>query len=648
MDKPENRAGGQVSPSAGNFGDEPTPSLRPPKRDTSRDTLLDAPPVPERIPELPSLPGAAFPEEPTPDLRSPRDPSTPPMARGGQVDPRRGRTLIQYTPPGALSPAAARVPSDHTPPPEPGPAPMIQGKPFGRYLLTGLLAQGGMARVHHALLRDESGFEKPLAIKCMRRELSQDPEFVRRFVDEARIASTLGHSNIVQVFDFGQAQGRYFLAMELVQGPDLGSLLDRLAKAGRSMPVPAVLQVAAGALRGLGAAHRRVDAAGNAAAVVHRDMSPQNILISLTGEVKVADFGIAKAASNLVQTRAGIVMGKFFYMSPEQAMGLPVDPRSDIFSMGAVLYEMLSGRPLWSGGSPEELVRQVISAPMPDLSHLGGPDAPELGHILKRVLSREHDERPEDGNTLARELERLLHRLSPGYSRDDLADLVRQVEGVPNLARTLPVVAAPAFREGEEESPSLDELRQRWPEHTPLDSDVAPDQEVDGASGVEVAREETLVHPLEDSSGSSPTPLAEAPEKIRPRWHGQALALTLALLLGVGAGVGLASSGRGPEKRRLAPGATVSHGPWSLSLKAASLVPNTATPRFQVELWLGHPEGLKPESGRMFSLRGKPALFWTTAEVQGETILRLVFGGKPSPVLFAPPGEAPAQLDLAF
>ena len=650
MEKPKNRAGGATPAPARDFSQEPTPSLRPPRRETAQEVLQEEPTEQDQLPDLPSLPEAAFPDEPTPDLRRPRGPQMPHLARGGQLHPRRGRTLIQYTPPNRPEPALARPSSVLTPPPGQLPEPGIQGKRFGRYLLTGMLAQGGMAQVHHALLRDESGFEKPLAIKCMRRELSQDPEFVRRFADEARIASTLGHSNIVQVFDFGQVEGQYFLAMELIQGPDLGALLDRLAKAGRSMPVPAVLHVAAGALRGLGAAHGRVDAAGNAAPVVHRDMSPQNILISLTGEVKVADFGIAKAASNLVQTRAGIVMGKFFYMAPEQAMGLPVDPRSDIFSMGAVLYEMLSGRPLWGGTSPDELVRQVISAPMPGLSHLGGPDAPELGRILKRVLSREPLERPEDGNTLARELERLLHRLSPGYSRDDLADLVRQVEGAPDPARADPVGAAPVHRENEEESPSLDELRQRWPEQTPLDPSAAPDPAAGAASGVVVAREETQVLPLEDSAGSSSEPLPRTPTAMRPRWHGQALALSLALMLGVGVGlgVGLAAARPGLEKRRLAPGATVRHGPWSLSLKGARPVANAAAPRFLVELWLDHPQGLEPTAGRLFSLRGEPALFWTTAEVQGETILRLVFAGKPSPVVFAPPGETPAQLDLAF
>jgi eukaryotic-like serine/threonine-protein kinase len=639
-----------ASPAFGS--DAPTPSMRPPTDAFSEDATPNL-----RLPSSDSD-AAEFPDDPTPDLKYPRDPSTPHQAKGGGLHPRRGRTLIQYTPPPPLGQGSTpdKSSSALTPPPGTAPTlePQIQGQRFGRYVLTGLLAEGGMATVHHALLRDDSGFEKPLAIKCMRRELSQDPEFVRRFVDEARIASTLGHSNIVQVFDFGMADSRYFLAMELVQGPDLGSLLDRLAKARRSMPVPAVLQVAIGALRGLGAAHRRVDAQGNAAPVVHRDISPQNILISLAGEVKVADFGIAKAASNLVQTRAGVVMGKFFYMSPEQAMGLPVDPRSDIFAIGAVLYEMLAGRPLWHGKSPEELVRQVLNAPLPGLSQLGGPDAPELGKILERVLSREPAHRPVDGNTLARELESLLHRLRPGYSRDDLADLVAEVEGTQAPGSPAPAVASarPGVWNAEDDgSPSLDDLLERWPEQPP--EEQAPPVAHSGARGVELARDPTLVHPLEDSGESLiPSPAVSKTTPVAPRrgWTSVVLVLSLALILGVGVGAGLGLAGAPPAVKalKLGPGLTVRHGAWSLSIKGAGAVPNATEPRFMVQLWLGKTRDLPPTAGRLFTLRGEPALFWTSAKVQDDTIMRLVFAGRPGPLIFAPPGEPAARLDLAY
>ena len=612
------------------------------------------------LPDLPLAPEVAFPDvagassrslaeqgedagSSTPDLRPSRDLRSPHMVRGrrpGGAHPRRGRTLVQYTPPapGVARPATSPSPGPDTEQEEERGEIQEQGERFGRYLLTGLLAEGGMARVHHALLLEESGFEKPLAIKCMRSGLSDDPEFVRRFADEARIASTLGHSNIVQVFDFGQVQGQYYLAMELVQGPDLGSLLDRLAEAGRTLPLSATLFVAAGVLRGLGAAHRRLDARGNPAPVVHRDMSPQNILISLSGEVKVADFGIAKAASNLVQTRAGVVMGKFFYMSPEQASGQEVDARSDIWSMGAVLYEMLAGRPLWRGSSPEELVRQVLRAPLPDLRQLGGADAPELGRILERVLCRAPYERPEDGNALARELERLLHRLSPGYSRDDLADLVRRVEGAPDPSGTPPGRSSPGlFHDAGDESPSLDELRQRWPEQ----ASTAAQEPSEGARGVEVVRGDTDVHPIEDTVEALDEP---TPGPVRVTRRGWLLPLLLGLALLLGAGAGYALSGPGLAERRLEPGATARHGAWSISLREAGPVAGASSPRFSVKLWLGHPRGVTSSDGRLFLRQGSAPLFWTMATVQGETTLRMVFAGEPGEVVFTPEGEEPLRL----
>ena len=396
--------------------------------------------------------------------------------------------------------------------------------------------------------------------------------------------------------------------------------------------------MAAGALRGLGAAHRRVDARGNPATVVHRDMSPQNILISLSGEVKVADFGIAKAASNLVQTRAGVVMGKFFYMSPEQASGQEVDARSDIWSMGAVLFEMLAARPLWQGNSPDELVRQVVSAPLPNLRQLGGPDAPELGRILERVLCRDPEGRPEDGKALARELERLLHRLSPGYSRDDLADLVRRVEGATDPSGTAPEVSAPGlFRDAGDESPSLDELRERWPEQQSPAPDTAPGD----ASGVEVVRGDTDVHPIADTEPELAAPATVSqPDRPRP-WL---LPLVLAAAIMLGAVTGYALSGPGLAQLRLSPGTAARHGAWSLSLREAGPVEGAPSPRFMVEIWLGHPRGVTASAGRLFSRQGKAALFWIVATVQGETRLKMVFAGEQGEVLFSPDGEEPTRL----
>ncbi len=614
---------------AGSFGDEPTPSLRPPHRAPA---------------------GPVFPADPTPGL-GPKGPArkTPHMVEdGSEADrprpPRRG-TLIQYTPPAPPDPSPVRA-SVLTPLPGEAHGLKIQGPRFGRYVLTGLLAEGGMARVYHALLRDESGFEKPLAIKCMHQQLSQDPTFVSRFVDEARIASTLSHSNIVQVFDFGKGEkGRYFLAMELVQGPDLGTLLDRLEKAGRPMPIPAALYVGAGALRGLGAAHLRIGAEGAPAPVVHRDMSPQNILLSLTGEVKVADFGIAKAASNLVQTRAGTVMGKFFYMSPEQCLGQSVDPRSDIFSTGCVLFEMLTGRALWSGASPDEVMQQVIQAPIPNVLQVNPSVPAELGQILARSLNRDPAVRFADGNAMARALERLLHRLAPGYSRDDLSDLVGEMhEGPGGEGKASPNPALWAMQG--DESPSLDELRRQGAGQEQPPSPTNPADEA-GASGVEIARPETEIHPLEDSAELSPRlPAADAPAAGPAPRRPLALILAAALLLGAVSGSAAAWPNSGEAKVRLSSGKPVTWGPWELTLKSAEARMAAGGPRLLLELWARHRQGKQASAGRLFQRQGKPALFWITATVQKETILRLVFAGGKGPVRFAPPDAEPIVFHL--
>ena len=292
-----------------------------------------------------------------------------------------------------------------------------------------------MAVVYRAVLRESAaGFEKHLALKRMLKELSEDPEFITRFTDEARIVSTLNHENIAQVFDFGQVDGEYFLAMELIDGVDLGTLLRACAHRGQKVPVPVAVQIAASVARGLGAAHARMDAHGRNAPVVHRDVSPQNVLVSRTGSVKIVDFGIAQAADKAIRTRPGILMGKFRYMAPEQTAGDNVDVRADIFATGAVLFELLTTRPLFQGDSPAGLLRSVVSQPIEAVS-AQNPDVPaELDRIAARCLARPRDERYPDGSALARDLEALLHRMAPDHSCDDLAAFIEALVPRPKPA----------------------------------------------------------------------------------------------------------------------------------------------------------------------------------------------------------------------
>jgi eukaryotic-like serine/threonine-protein kinase len=303
----------------------------------------------------------------------------------------------------------------------------LRSTPFGRYLLLEELAQGGMARVYRAVLREASGFEKTVALKRILRELGEDPEFVTRFTDEARIASTLNHSNIVQVFDFGQVDGEYYLAMELVDGPDLGTLIGACRQQEQPIPIPTALFIAAEMARGLGAAHARRDERGQRTPVVHRDVSPQNLLLSRSGEAKLVDFGIAKAAEQAIRTRTGLIMGKCHYMAPEQATGKTVDSRADIFSAGCVLFQLLTGSPPFSGRQPKEVLSQVISAPIAAPSDDNPDVPPELDEIVGRCLDRDVDARYPDGASLARDLETLLHRITPDFSRDDLAQFIATI-----------------------------------------------------------------------------------------------------------------------------------------------------------------------------------------------------------------------------
>jgi serine/threonine protein kinase len=319
----------------------------------------------------------------------------------------------------------------------------VSAKTFGRYLLVELLAQGGMGQVFRAILRGGPGFEKQVALKRILKELCNDSEFVTRFGDEARIASTLSHGNIVQVFDFGEIDGEYYLTMEYIDGPDLGTLLEAAARQGERLPIPVALAVAADICRGLGAAHLRKDQSGRPQPVVHRDISPPNVLISRGGEVKVTDFGIAKAADKAMRTQTGMIMGKCRYMSPEQASGEKVDASTDTFAAGILLFEMLIGRPLFDGDTVEEVLHHVLLSPIPRLLDMR-PDAPaELDTILARALDRTIDARYADGTQMARDLERLLHTSAPDYSRDDLVALIeRLLPREPNSAqqKTRPVV----------------------------------------------------------------------------------------------------------------------------------------------------------------------------------------------------------------
>jgi serine/threonine-protein kinase len=272
--------------------------------------------------------------------------------------------------------------------------------PFGKYLLAERIDVGGMAEVF--LARGQDG--RPVAVKRLLPGYADDREIVTMFLDEARIAVQLDHPSIVQVRDLGRVGESYYIAMEYVAGTDLFELQARLRERGRRLPIPLAAHVAVRICAALDHAHRRRDAAGRSLGVVHRDVSPQNVLLSFEGEVKLIDFGIARAAHRARPGEERVLRGKLGYMSPEMARGLPVDRRSDVFAAGTVLHEMLTGERLFTGGPELAVLERVRNAEVPPPS-LRNPAVPaRLEKAVMRALAREVEDRTPWASDLARDL----------------------------------------------------------------------------------------------------------------------------------------------------------------------------------------------------------------------------------------------------
>lgn len=278
---------------------------------------------------------------------------------------------------------------------------------FGRYELLRRVGSGGMADIWKARVDGPGGFHKSLALKRILPELVENREFLRMFADEAKLVATLSHPNIVQVLDFGfVGKHDYFIAMEYIPGANLARLLNRSLETMSRLPPELAVYVAVEAARGLGYAHARTSPAGEPLGIIHRDVSPQNILLSFSGEVKLTDFGIARVSTVIPRTEAGHVRGKVAYMSPEQASAdgsRPVGPRSDLFSLGIVLYEMITGQRLFPGGSSPENHARVITFRGPTAEELA-PIPPVLRGIVSTALQGDPDRRFQTAQALETEL----------------------------------------------------------------------------------------------------------------------------------------------------------------------------------------------------------------------------------------------------
>ncbi len=259
----------------------------------------------------------------------------------------------------------------------------------GKYELIRELAVGGMAEVFLARTAGPMGFEKQLVLKRILPHLAKDPAFVEMFLSEATLAARLTHPNIVQIFDFGESDGTYFLAMEYIDGPTLRGLLEEAYRRQVALPPVVCARIIANACEGLAFAHDfRDPATGQPLGIVHRDISPDNILLSRQGAVKVVDFGIAKAAGQRHRTQTGIIKGKLAYMPPEQVRAQPLDRRVDVYALGVVFYELLTGQRPFEAPTDASLMQSILfEQPMPAV--LRNPDLPEpVQHILRRAISQ--------------------------------------------------------------------------------------------------------------------------------------------------------------------------------------------------------------------------------------------------------------------
>lgn len=293
---------------------------------------------------------------------------------------------------------------------------------FGKYVLLERLAAGGMAEVYLAKSSGASGIGKFLAIKRILPQYSDNQEFIDMFKEEAKIAVNLNHGNVVSIYEFGVEKGQFFLVMEFVEGQNLRQVLNHLKKENKYFSVDQIVYVVKEVAAGLDHAHRCLDSStGRPLNITHRDMSPQNVMLSFEGEVKVVDFGIAKAESQLEHTRAGTIKGKFGYMSPEQADGQVVDLRTDIFSLGIVLWELLAGERLFTAGSEAATLRKIRECQIPSLRKINPQIPAELERICNKALARDKNLRYQTASAFHRDLNRFLNTQYPDFSTHDFS-----------------------------------------------------------------------------------------------------------------------------------------------------------------------------------------------------------------------------------
>jgi eukaryotic-like serine/threonine-protein kinase len=313
----------------------------------------------------------------------------------------------------------------------------------GKFRLVRKIAEGGMATVYEAEQLGPSGFAKRIALKVIHPSYAKHKEWLQLFIDEAKLSANLIHGNVVQIFQLGEIEGEYFMAMEFIQGPTLRSIIDRHRELGTPIPQPIAAYIISRVCRALDFAHNFVDQTGRRLDIVHRDVSPGNVMASWDGHIKLADFGIAKARTSVDPAeRRPMLMGKKHYMSPEQMLGVSVDARSDVFALGVILYELFTLRALFTEDVTELAIDEVTVHPLPDIRH----NIPGLAHEVELILSLALDKDPDRRPTAS----------AMGRSLDAWCSAQRQ-EGSPDrlqehLAAIFPATYQPTSVSGEHTS----------------------------------------------------------------------------------------------------------------------------------------------------------------------------------------------------
>ena len=296
-------------------------------------------------------------------------------------------------------------------------------KKFGKFVLTKKIAVGGMAEIYKAESYGVDGFKKVAVVKRILPHCSADHDFVTMLIDEAKLSVLLSHTNIVQVYELGKVDDDYYISMEYIHGVNLREILYRCRESGEKVPVDVALFIISEICKGLDYAHRKSDESHKPLNIIHRDVSPQNILISYEGEVKIVDFGIAKAAMNISHTMAGVLKGKIAYMSPEQALGKPLDNKTDMFSAGILLYEILSNTRLFTGESQFEVLKKIRETRI-RAQDLTDEIPAELKEIVAKVLAYDREKRYQNTGDLQTDLIRYLYSKYPDFTPRRLSEYI--------------------------------------------------------------------------------------------------------------------------------------------------------------------------------------------------------------------------------